>query len=144
LFVVVVQSLSPMQLFANEWTAAYQASLYFPMSWNFLKLMSIESVMASNNLILWEEPTYWKRPWCWERLKAGERGNRGLDGWMTSPTQWTWVEQIPGGSLKDREAWHAAVHMVAKHLMQLSNWKTTILTEVKKSQSKHFLKHEDF
>ena len=34
----------------------------------------------------------WKRPWCWERLSArGERGNRGWDGWMASPTQRTWV-----------------------------------------------------
>ena len=33
-----------------------------------------------------------KRPWCWERLKAeGEKGNRGWDGWMASPTQWTWI-----------------------------------------------------
>ena len=39
-----------------------------------------------------EEPTHWKRPWCWERLKAGGEGNdRGWDGWMASPTQWTWV-----------------------------------------------------
>ena len=39
------------------------------------------------------KPTHWKRPWCWERLKAGgERDNRGWwDGWMASPTQWTWV-----------------------------------------------------
>ena len=30
--------------------------------------------------------------WCWERLRAGkEGGNRGWDGWMASPTQWTWV-----------------------------------------------------
>ena len=29
--------------------------------------------------------------WCWERLKAGGEGeNRGQDGWMASPTQWTW------------------------------------------------------
>ena len=34
----------------------------------------------------------WKIPWCWERLKAGgEGGNRGWDGWMASPTQWTWI-----------------------------------------------------
>ena len=34
----------------------------------------------------------WKRPWCWERLRVGENGNdRGWDGWMASPTQWTWV-----------------------------------------------------
>ena len=34
----------------------------------------------------------WKDPECWERLKAGGEGdNRGWDGWMASPTQWTWV-----------------------------------------------------
>ena len=34
---------------------------------------------------------YLKRPWCWERLRAGEGDDRGWDGWMASPTQWTWV-----------------------------------------------------
>ena len=39
-----------------------------------------------------DKPTHWKRPWCWERLKAGgEGGDRGWDGWMASPTRWTWV-----------------------------------------------------
>ena len=39
-----------------------------------------------------EELTRWKRPWCWEGLGAGGEGdNRGWDGWMTSPTRWTWV-----------------------------------------------------
>ena len=33
-----------------------------------------------------------ERPWCWERLKTGGEGdNRGWDGWMASPTRWTWV-----------------------------------------------------
>ena len=47
----------------------------------------------SNTLATWcEELTRWKRPWCWERLKAGEKGDdRGWDGWMASPTWWTWV-----------------------------------------------------
>ena len=47
----------------------------------------------SNTLATWcKELTHWKRPWCWERLKAGGEGdNRGWDGWMASPTQWTWV-----------------------------------------------------
>ena len=46
----------------------------------------------SNTLATWsEELTLWKRPWCWERLKAGEGDNRGWDGWMASPTRWTWV-----------------------------------------------------
>ena len=32
-----------------------------------------------------------ERPWCWERLLAGGEGDdRGWDGWMASPTQWTW------------------------------------------------------
>ena len=36
----------------TPWTAAYQASLSFTISWSLLKFMSIESVMPSNNLIL--------------------------------------------------------------------------------------------
>ena len=28
---------------------------------------------------------------CWERLRAGEGEDRGWDGWMASPTWWTWV-----------------------------------------------------
>ena len=49
---VVVQALSCVQLFATPWTAARQASLSFTISWNLLRLMSIESVMPSNHLIL--------------------------------------------------------------------------------------------
>ena len=47
----------------------------------------------SNTLDTWcEELTHLKRPWCWERLRAGEEGDdREWDGWMGSPTQWTWV-----------------------------------------------------
>ena len=47
-----VQSLSHVQLFATPWNAAHQASRYTTDSWSLLKLMSIESVMASNHLIL--------------------------------------------------------------------------------------------
>ena len=47
-----VQSLSHVQLFATPWTAACQASLSITNSWSLLKLMSIESVMPSNLLIL--------------------------------------------------------------------------------------------
>ena len=48
----VVQSLSHVQLFVTPWTAAHQASLSFTISWSLFKLMSIESVMPSNHLIL--------------------------------------------------------------------------------------------
>ena len=47
-----VQSLSCVWLFATPWTATCQASLSIMNSWSLLKLMSIESVMASNHLIL--------------------------------------------------------------------------------------------
>ena len=47
-----VQSLSHVQLFATPWTAAHQASVSITNSWSLLKLMSIESVMSSNHLIL--------------------------------------------------------------------------------------------
>ena len=47
----------------------------------------------SSTLATWcEELTHLKRLWCWERFRAGgEVDDRGWDGWMASPTQWTWV-----------------------------------------------------
>ena len=61
-------------------------------SWMFIGRTDVEA----------ETPILWppdaknsfekKRPWCWEILRAGGEGdNRGWDGWMASPTQWTWV-----------------------------------------------------
>ena len=47
-----VQSLSRVQLLATPWIAARQASLPTTNSWSLLKLMSIESVIPSNHLIL--------------------------------------------------------------------------------------------
>ena len=52
IFVVVVQLLSHVQLFATPWTAARQACLSFTLTRSLLKLMSIESVTPSNHLIL--------------------------------------------------------------------------------------------
>ena len=43
------------------------------------------------NLLIWKDPDAGKGP-NWERLKAeGEGDNRGWNGWMASPTWWTWV-----------------------------------------------------
>ena len=50
--IIIVQSLSCVRLFVTPWTAAHQASLSFVISRSLLKLMSIESVMPSNHLIL--------------------------------------------------------------------------------------------
>ena len=59
---------------------------------------SLEGLMLKLKLryfghLMWSEVlTHWKRPWCWEGLGAGGEGDyRGWDGWMASPTRWTWV-----------------------------------------------------
>ena len=49
---VAVQLLSRVRLFVTPRTVSHQASLSFTISWSLLKLMSIESVMPSNHLIL--------------------------------------------------------------------------------------------
>ena len=52
MFLLLFQSLCLVQLFATPWSAACQASLSLTISRSLLKLMSIESVMPSNYLIL--------------------------------------------------------------------------------------------
>ena len=50
-----------------------------------------------------------------ERLKAGEGNDRGWDGWMASPTLWTWVS-----GAGDRQG--SLVRGVTKSQTRLSNW----------------------
>ena len=50
--VVIFQLVSRVQLFVTLWIAAHQASPSFIISWSLLKLMSTDSVMPSNHLIL--------------------------------------------------------------------------------------------
>ena len=57
---------------------------------------SLEGLMLKlklQYLATWhKELTHLKRPWYWEQLKVGGEGDdRGWDGWMASPIQWTWV-----------------------------------------------------
>ena len=62
-------------------------------SWVFIGRTDVEAERNSNTLATWcEELTHLKRPWWWERLRAGGEGDgRGWDGWMASPTRWTWI-----------------------------------------------------
>ena len=61
-------------------------------SWVFIGSTDAEAENSSTLATWCKELTHLKRPWCWERLRAGGEGDdRGWDGWMASPTWWTWV-----------------------------------------------------
>ena len=53
---------------------------------------------------------------------GGEGDDRGWDGWMASPTQWTWVWVNSGSWWWIGKAWRAVVHGVAKSRTWLSDW----------------------
>ena len=57
----------------------------------------------------------------WKIEGRRKRGKRGCDGWMASPTQWTWV-WVSCGSCDDREAWCAVVYGVTKSRTRLRDW----------------------
>ena len=59
------------------------------------------------------------RPWCWGKLWAG--GKRGKEDEMVKEHHWFNRQWVWANFLKDREAWHAAVHGVAKNRMWLSS-----------------------
>ena len=62
-------------------------------SWIFIERTDAEaetSILWAPDAKNWLTGKFW--PCCWERLRAGGEGDdRGWDGWMASPTQWTWV-----------------------------------------------------
>ena len=93
----------------------------------------------SSTLATWcKELTRWRRPWCWERLRAGgEEDDRGWDGWMASPIQWTWVWVSSGswwwtgrpgvlwfmGSQRVGHDWATELNWSHTQAAQLISWK---------------------
>ena len=79
-----------------------------------------------------------ERPWCWDRLRTGGEGDsRGWDGCMASLTRWSLCELRE--LVMDREAWHAAIHGVAKSRTLLSDW-----TELNWRNKNHCIKENRF
>ena len=65
------------------------------------------------------------KDWRWEEKGTTEDE---MVGWYASLTWWTWVWARPGSWWwTDREAWHAAVHGVAKSQIWLSDWTELML-----------------
>ena len=92
----------------------------------------------SNTLVTsCEELTHCKRPQYWEGLGAGGEGSdRGWDGWMASPTQWTWVlvnsrswwwTGRPGkmqfiGSQRVRHNWVTELNLTDQKILYVTCW----------------------
>ena len=100
-------------------------------AWNLLYAYIIRSKIWIVTNYLWlltlttpcKELIHLKRPWCWERLKT--RGEGSGRGWLDSIANSMDMNLSKLQKMvKDRGAWHAAVHGVTKSWTWLSDWIT--------------------
>ena len=147
-----VQSLSRVQLFATPWTLARQASLFFTISWSLLRLMSIESMMPPNHLILyhpllllpsifpsirvfsneWALSIRWPKKWSFNFSISSSNEYSGLISfridWLDLlAVQGTLKNLLQHHSLKASIFWHSAFFIVQRSHLYLTE-KTITLT----------------
>ena len=129
LFSQSVQLLSRVWLFATPWTAACQASLSFTISQNWLKLISTQSMMPSNHLIL-SRPLL-LLPLIFPRIKVF---SNELDVRIRWPKYWSFSFSISpsneySGSISFRTDYFdlLAVQGTLKSLLQHHSSKASIL-----------------
>ena len=119
--------LSHVRLFAIPWTAARQASLSFSISRSLLKLMSIESVMPSNHLILCRLLLLLPSIFLWIRVFSNELALHN-----SCPKYWSFSispSNQSSGLISFRIDWFyfLAVQETLKSLLQHHNLKASIL-----------------
>ena len=148
-----VQLLSCVWLFATPWTAAHQASLPITNSRSFLKLISIESVIPSNHLILCSplllppsvfpsirvfsnESVHcirWPKYWSFSFIISPSNEHLGL---ISSRMDWLDLLAVQGAlksllqhhSSKASILWHSAFFIVQLSHPYVTTWKTVALT----------------
>ena len=150
----LVQLLSHVWFFATPWTAARQSSLSITNFWCLLKLMSIESVMPSNHLILYcpllllpsifpsirvfsnESVLHIRWPKCWSFSFSISPSSEysGLIsfrmGWLDLlAVQGTVKSLLPHHSSKASVLWHSAFLMVQLSHPYMTTGKTIALTK---------------
>ena len=125
---VVVQSLSCVWLFETSCTETRQASLSFSISWNLLKLMSIEWVMPFNYLILCFP--FLLLPPIFPNIRVFSNESDLRIRW---PKYWSFNFSISpyneySGLISFRIDWldHLAVQGILKSLLQHHNWEASI------------------
>ena len=147
-----VQSLSCVRLFATPWTAAHQASLSITNYQSLLKLMSIESVMPSNRLILCYPlllppsifpsirvfsnesalPIRWPKYWSFSFSISLSNEDPGLISfrmdWLDLLAVWgTLKSLLQHHSSKASIFWHSALFMIQLSGLYVTTGKTPLL-----------------
>ena len=88
---------------------------------------SLEGLMLKLKLqyfghLMWRVDSLEKTLMLGRMWAGGEGDDRGWDGWMASPTQWTLSLGKLQELVMDREVWHAAIHEVTKSQTWLNDW----------------------